>query len=1031
MAYAVAGAAPKKANLSPFEVVVSHLISRDLDAMSQSVRRWLFDRANSDDELANRLQRSFSDEIETAITSSITTALMRSMALFEGALRTGNDNAAVAARERLRACADAAAKLGAVSHWWLAMLTERLVDELWSLSLHKCLPELQGEHPDAARWNRLRQDFIARLRMGRRDTVELWPSQLEGARRSVDLNDSLVVGLPTSAGKTRIAELCILRSIAAGRRCVYVTPLRALSAQIERDLRATFAPLGVSVSSLYGAAGVFKVDSDPLRTDQIVVATPEKIDFALRAQPDLLADVGLVVLDEGHMLGEGEREVRYEALVQRLLRREDAGDRRLVCLSAMFPSTEEMQELVAWIRRDREGQAVYSQWRPTRQRFGVLTWTGYSGRLELTVEDERPFVPHFIEPSQPPAGTRRRLPFPSSKNELTLAAAWRFVRQGKRVLIYSPLRASVNALAELVCKCVAQGVLESLGAQDRNVAEAKAVGAEWLGASHPAVRCLDLGVAIHHGGLPRPFLAAIERVLANRGALPVVIASPTLAQGVNLSASVLLVPSIWRNRSVIPPSEFANVAGRAGRAFVDVDGLIVHVIWPEAEWRVRRERENWERLIEASKAQRVTSGLLLVAIEILDRLQRVTGLAADDIVERIASRVAPWQDNGDVVPAEDMTALERDLASLDAALLGAIEPEVPSESLDEALRSALTGSLFIRQLQRYDEADREQVWGLVSARARSIWVASDATQRRGYYAAGVGFSAGKWLDENVDTLVALLWKAETALGGGADLEEVWEPIVEIASAALQVPPFAPHADVPGEWSYALREWLAGGDAAAVLGLLGDDGAGVLQDLFAYRLPWAMEAVRSYAVATGHSLGEVLRGDAALCVESGTVDMSVVVMLRSGLRSRKAAVTASRATGARFQTRSELRDWLGSSRILRLTRKAGWPTEDTHELWVQFVKAELRGEAGHWLRSIQAVEVDWIEEPPSPGSELSLAQMDDASIAIVSPDWTTLGMVRSKLARSVGDVVTARVAGLSETVQVEFFGPSGAGAGSMW
>src|SRR3546814_3912560 len=52
-------------------------------------------------------------------------------------------------------------------------------------------------------------------------------------------------------------------------------------------------------------------------------------------------DVGLIVLDEGHMIGPSERKIRYETLVQRLLRRADSADRRIVCLSAILPSRSE------------------------------------------------------------------------------------------------------------------------------------------------------------------------------------------------------------------------------------------------------------------------------------------------------------------------------------------------------------------------------------------------------------------------------------------------------------------------------------------------------------------------------------------------------------------------------------------------------------------------------------------------------------------------------------------------------------------
>lgn len=91
-----------------------------------------------------------------------------------------------------------------------------------------------------------------------------------------------------------------------------------------------------------------------------------------------------------------------------------------------------------------------------------------------------------------------------------------------------------------------------------------AVGREWLGAEHPAVRCLAIGVAIHHGRLPGPFLREVETLLA-AGVLRVTVASPTLAQGLNLNAAVLLIPNLYRAGTLITGEEFANVAGRAGR----------------------------------------------------------------------------------------------------------------------------------------------------------------------------------------------------------------------------------------------------------------------------------------------------------------------------------------------------------------------------------------------------------------------------------------------------------------------------------
>ena len=119
-----------------------------------------------------------------------------------------------------------------------------------------------------------------------------------------------------------------------------MTPLRALSAQVELTLRKSFCPLGFSVTSVYGASGVGADDVDTMRSASIVVATPEKLDFAIRQDRSVINDVGLIVLDEGHMIGLSEREIRYEILVQRLLSRDDAATRRLVCLSAIFKQGE-------------------------------------------------------------------------------------------------------------------------------------------------------------------------------------------------------------------------------------------------------------------------------------------------------------------------------------------------------------------------------------------------------------------------------------------------------------------------------------------------------------------------------------------------------------------------------------------------------------------------------------------------------------------------------------------------------------------
>jgi hypothetical protein len=1058
-AYSMLPAAAGAANLAPTESALVQLLRRRLDDLHALYSDWLLDGDHDDARIAERL-RDDEDFGETDASSLvIISAFMRGLALFDHAITTGEASSASLARERLQLTAEVARDLNAVSHWWTATLALHLLDELWGLSLYERVPLLPPDDDDAERWNSLRRSYVQRLRAGKRSAIELWPSQLEAVRRAVDPADDLVVALPTSAGKTRIAELCILRALASEKRVVYVTPLRALSAQVERDLAETFAPLGLSVSSLYGSAGVESGDAVTLREGEIVVSTPEKLDFALRNDNTIIDDVGLIVLDEGHMFGPNEREVRYEALVQRLLRRNDAATRRIVCLSALFPRPDEMSDLVAWIRQDEPGDPIHSLWRPTRQRFGVLRWTSDAARLDVRVEDESPFVPRYIEAFKPPAGSRRRKVFPSDKNELALAAAWRFVEQDKDVLVYCPLRISVEALGRLALKCIEHGVLQSRGAANQRVRNAMLTGSEWLGDEHPAVRCLEHGIALHHGGLPRPFLSEVERLL-RAGDCGIAIASPTLAQGLNLIASVLLVPSIWRSGKIIRPVEFANVAGRAGRAFVDVEGLVVHVIHEPNLRKLPQAIRNWEELLRAAKAPRVGSGILQLAALIFLRISAAGKIPFGEVLEYVAGNDACWFPSPGTAPGLDKLKewaeahptdargiarvfddafwvarlgtdeekkaqadekdWESDVASLDAAILALLEAETSADELGSALDDALAGSLFTRQVAQQDSETQRQIAGIVVHRARSIWAKTSSEQRMGYHAAGIGLTAGQFLDANLDVLVRLLMAAEVGVADG-DPNATSDALVDFAELVFQTAPFQAPKALPANWKDALRAWMHGHPSAVVIEMCGGEGVDLIQEALAYRLPWAVEAVRVHASNVAHDGADELTGLAALAVETGSTNRSVIVLVRSGLNTREGAATAVISTGATFDDRVGMLMWLGSHEVEELNSDESWPTPQSRHAWVRFYEGKTKGDRRKWTRETQRLRVEWADEQPKAGTHVVLEPGDTGGL-VLSPAFEPLGKLVTALKRPRRDIVQATVGEKPGTVAVECFGP---------
>jgi superfamily II DNA/RNA helicase len=992
MAYSLMSQREEDSNFAPVELALARLLLRDLRTLRREARRWLRDPAHQDGAIRAGLAEGAAD-FDDAISLILTTSVYRAFSVFEFALATGDAALHEEALALLRRAMRVAADSGAISLWWIIRVALNLIDDLWANSLHRILP-VEGP-PGAGAYEELRELFLASLYARDIAEIELWPSQLEAAHRATDLDDDLVVALPTSAGKTRVAEVCALMSLSAGKRILIVTPLRALSAQTERSFRRTFGPLGFSVSSLYGASGMMPGDEDALRMREIVIATPEKLDFALRNDPDLIDDVGLIVLDEGHLIGPSERELRYEVLVQRLLRRADSGERRIVCLSAVLPEGEQLDDLTAWMRSNDEGDPVKSEWRPTRQRFGTLAWTGQAARLTFDLDDDGPFIQRFVE--QQPAIRPRRTPFPKDNSELTLAAAWRFADEGKRTLVFCTQRDHVESYAEKIVDLTRRGFLPSLLTDPASVERAKAIGAEWLGEEHPAVMCLDVGVAIHHARLPNPFLREVERLL-NEAKLSVTIASPTLAQGLNLNAAVLLVPSLYRAGVPLSGEEFANVAGRAGRAFVDLEGLVVHVMYQPVRWR----RQAWRDLVNSSRARSLESGLIQIATEILRRLARGGILNRADAFEYLANNRQAWDLHVDEEGDEPLEIL---LEKLDNTILGLVEAlDADADDLPALIDQALNGSLWARQITRRAAATRDRQLALFQARSRLIWSSTTAQQRRGHFAMGVGLEAGLTLDAMADELAAHLDRADLAALPG-DLGVLQDALARLADRLLQIRPFAPDDLLPANWRDILNAWLAG----VPIREIGPENMRFIEDAFAYRLVWALEALRMRRIALGWE-SEIISGGAAACLETGLPRFVMAMLVRAGLPSRAGALAAVNDLNPVFVDSAGLVRWLESNEVAALTDTGEWPTPETAEIWEQFRADMLRSGSQKWSDSEwrRNVDPDTYRLDLIPRRPYRLEVNDqDHSVWICTPDFQRVVKLRRAMTDRRPSVLSAR------------------------
>ena len=364
------------------------------------------------------------------------------------------------------------------------------------------------------------------------------------------------------------------------------------------------------------------------------------------------------------------------------------------------------------------------------------------------------------------------------------------------------------------------------------------------------------------------------------------------------------------------------MAGRAGRAFVDLEGLVIHVMHKPENWGLKA----WRELVQAGKARSLSSGIIAVVSEVMVRLARTEVFLRADAMEYLSNSQEAWFPQDQADDAESIASL---IERLDATVLGLIEAlDADSNELPRLLDEALTGSLWSRQIGRLAERHRQNQLWILQARARLIWNKSDATQRRSHFAMGVGLEAGLAIDTMAGDMTALLDQGDAAAIRG-DAPALSGALIGLAERLLPIRPFVPDVDLPPVWRDLLRVWLSGAD----VGGIGLDNMRVIEDAFVYRLVWAIEAVRMRRRANGKS--EFIEGSAAATLETGLPQTMMAMLVRAGLPSRIAAMTVIAQTRPAFVTLTEMNQWLRSNEMAAWTDQSDWPTPETANIWKQF------------------------------------------------------------------------------------------------
>ncbi len=405
--------------------------------------------------------------------------------------------------------------------------------------------------------------------------LELWPSQRTALRSSLldPAKRALVVQMPTSAGKTLVAEFAIVQGLALNPESTvaYVVPTRALVNQITLRLRTDLAPLSMKVEAAVPVFELDPVEDTLLQGDRIdvLVTTPEKLDLLLRQEHPSVADVALIVADEAHNLGDGDRGARLELMLGAFKR--ERPNARFLLLSPFLPNAK---DLAAWLGDDPDA-TVSVNWKPTELVTAAAQWIKPRLKpfeLQLTTLP----TAHFVELDSEihiPMGVATPQRPTRSKGGVSVSAAMRLAERGT-VLLLCRGRGTAEERAAQIAAERPEKELSVLGQAVVAYAESE------LGREHPLPKHLRHGVTYHHAGLSHDLRYLLERTIDAED-VNIICGTTTLAQGVNFPIASVIVetlqkpkdPTGWQELSF---AEFWNIAGRAGRALRDRLGLVVY-----------------------------------------------------------------------------------------------------------------------------------------------------------------------------------------------------------------------------------------------------------------------------------------------------------------------------------------------------------------------------------------------------------------------------------------------------------------------
>ncbi len=414
---------------------------------------------------------------------------------------------------------------------------------------------------------------------------ELLYPQRESIRTGQLLNPAhkaIVVNLPTSSGKTMIAEYRILQALnefkERGGWVAYVAPTKSLVNQVFIQLKKDFGELGLVIEKASGAIELdgfeqhLTEDNGNQTEFDVLVTTYEKLNLLVRQGLGTSDErpMVLTIVDEAHNIEDQTRGLNLEFLLTTI--KNDCSEANFLL---MTPDIENSGDVVNWLAPDR-GQVINLEldwWQPNERVVGAIQVNGNGRNYDFSLRTlhtqkgsyeigESIPIHHFTDADE---AKSKFYGGNGSKKQVAEKMASQILDIRSPIIVLARHPNETYEIAEKLYEN-ARADFET----DEDVDLLKRLVSSELGNDFPLVKLLDRRIAVHSSALPDEIRFLIEDLMTQENKLQALVATTTIAQGINFPVSAVIMGSYAYPSSKgtynMPVRDFWNLAGRVGRA---------------------------------------------------------------------------------------------------------------------------------------------------------------------------------------------------------------------------------------------------------------------------------------------------------------------------------------------------------------------------------------------------------------------------------------------------------------------------------